>query len=129
MNVLYLVEPGSHLEADRRDFAIIISTSLNNPQNDAIAHRQPIRETQQIVIFAGCTVGRTASRAIDRYRIPFSFIGDKGSITAHNHLHETPVYAPLQQERNRDREFCLAFAQSLLRGRWMPRRPNFPLAW
>jgi len=56
--------------------------------------------------------------AICRHQIPVFFIGDKGGISAHFIPQKRLVYAALQHKRNRDRNFCISFIQSLLRGRW-----------
>ncbi|MDT9186752.1 MULTISPECIES: CRISPR-associated endonuclease Cas1 [Limnospira] len=110
MTAIYLTEPQSYLEADLRDFAIVY--------NDRIQSRHSIDTTQQIIAFEGCTLGRSAIAAIYRYRIRLSFIRDNGHITAQITPQETPFYTVLQQERNSDRNFRIAFIHSLLRGRW-----------
>lgn len=111
MTVIYLTEPESYLEADSREFAIVAGEQIQS--------RHPIRDTGKIVVFEGCSVGRSARAAICRYQIPVFFIGDKGNIGAYFIPQKPLLYATLQRERNRDRNFCLSFIQSLLRGRWL----------
>ncbi|TVU54219.1 MAG: CRISPR-associated protein Cas1 [Arthrospira sp. PLM2.Bin9] len=111
MTVIYLTEPESYLEADAREFVMIIQ--------DQIQSRYPIHDTQQIVVFEGCTVGRSGTAAICRYHIPLFFVGDNGHISAHFTSAKQPIYTALQHQRNCQHNFCISLVQSLLRGRWL----------
>lgn len=110
MRAIYLTEPKSYLEADGREFVAICG--------GRIRYRHPVRQVRQIVAFDGCTLTRTAVRAVCRYRVPLSFIGDGGRIVAHLAPRDTAIYETAQRERNGDRQFCATFIAALLRGRW-----------